>query len=269
MGKGGIVQFELCTDTAGKVIRPTEMIHGDLFDTLPILLSYLAQRQDGYGWLDQIAQWKRKSSLELPSSKQEPFSLPRQVIAELDRQTLPTKDTTTISTGVGQHQMWAAKHYQWKHPRSLVTSGSLGAMGFGLPAAIGAQIARPKHNVIVIDGDASFCMTMEELLTAAQYEIPVKLIIMNNQKQGMITQLQCADYGGRVCYDQQRNPDFVELAHSMGSQGRRCVDQQDLSGHITWLLLCPGPALLEVRIAEADMVPIVPSGGSLSEMKLE
>lgn len=268
-GEGGIVHFEICPDTAGKIIQPTELIHGDMFDTLPILLSYLVQRQDGHGWLDQVAQWKRESSLALAPGKQEPFPLPRQVIAEIDRQTSPTKDATIISTGVGQHQMWAAKYYRWKHPRSLITSGSLGAMGFGLPAAIGAQIAWPKRNVIVIDGDASFCMTMEELLTAAQHGIPVKLIIMNNQKQGMITQLQCADYGGRVCYDQQRNPDFVELAQSMGSQGRRCVDQQDLPGHIAWLLLCRGPALLEVRVAEENMVPIVPSGGSLSEMKLE
>lgn len=266
-GKGGIFQFEIDLEIVGKVVKPTEVIHGDLSETLPILLLGLVQ-QGRKEWLDQIQQWKKQTSLRPPLGRQGSFPLPQEVVLEISRQTSLIKKPTMITTGVGQHQMWAAKYYQWRKPRSLATSGSLGTMGFGLPAAIGAQIALPDHNVINVDGDASFCMTMEELLTASQHNAPIRVVIFNNEKEGMITQLQQADYRGRVCHDRSRNPQFVELAQSMGFQGRRCLDRFDLKESIEWLLQCEGPVLLEVGIADTEMVPIV-AGGSLDMMKME
>ncbi|KAJ5553099.1 acetolactate synthase [Penicillium frequentans] len=267
-GKGGILQFEIDLEIVGKVVKPTEVIHGDLSETLPIILLGLVQ-QGRERWLDQIQIWKKEDSLHFPVHRENSVALPQQVILEIGRQTSLVKNPTFITTGVGQHQMWAAKYYQWRYPRSLATSGSLGTMGFGLPAAIGAQIALPDHIVIDVDGDASFCMTMEELLTASQYNTPIKVIILNNEKEGMITQLQQADYGGRVCHDRPRNPQFVDLTQSMGCQGRRCFDLFDLRESIEWLLQCEGPALLEVKIADTNMVPTVAGGKPLDVMKME
>ncbi|KAJ5987011.1 acetolactate synthase [Penicillium sp. IBT 35674x] len=267
-GTGGILQFEIDLEIVGKVVKPTEVILGDLSETLPILLLGLVQ-QDRKEWLDQIRKWKKQESLHFPLHREDSVAHPQDVVLEINRQTSLKKKPTIIATGVGQHQMWAAKYYQWRYPRSLATSGSLGTMGFGLPAAIGAQIALPDHNVIDLDGDASLCMTMEELLTASQHNIPIKAIILNNEKEGMITQLQQADYGGRVCHDRPRNPQFVELAQSMGCQGRRCLDLFDLRASIEWLLQCEGPALLEVKIADTEMVPIVAGGRSLDVMNME
>ncbi|KGO36823.1 Acetolactate synthase, large subunit, biosynthetic [Penicillium expansum] len=215
-GRGGIFQFDLNPEIVGKLIKPTQLVIGDLCDALPSLLSRLKKRDDREVWLDQIQQWKKKHVFQVPLKSMESHATPQQTMAELDRQTESLKHRVTVTTGVGQHQMWAAQRYRFRYPRSFVTSGSLGTMGFGLPAAIGAQIARPDQIVIDIDGDASFCMTMEELLTASQYDLPIKVLIFNNDVQGMIAQLQQSNYGGRVCFNRQANPDFVQLAQSMG-----------------------------------------------------
>ena len=140
-------------------------------------------------------------------------------------------------------------------------------MGFSLPAAIFAKLARPDHQVIDVDGDASFCMTMEEALTAAQHGVPVKVVVFNNQRQAMISQLQKSDYGGRECFAQQQNPDFVQLVSSMGWEGQHCGVLQELPSCMHWLLSCQRPALLDVAFTDTDMVPIVPNGKTLGEIK--
>ncbi|KAE8353521.1 acetolactate synthase [Aspergillus coremiiformis] len=264
-----IVQLDINPETVGKVIQPTDLIVGDLSGTLSMLLPKLAPVYRKK-WLAQIQHWKAEHSLSIPPTPgQQQCAIPQQVIAELNRQTDAIKHRTIITTGVGQHQMWVAQRYRWRHSRSLITSGSLGTMGYGLPAAIGAQIAKPDHVVIDVDGDASFSMTMEELMTASEHQIPVKAIIFNNGRQAMVTQLQLADYHGRVCYSQQKNPDFVALAHSMWCQARQCRSLDTLAACIQWLLDCQGPAVLDVIIADVDFKPLVPSGGSLDQIQLE
>ncbi|KAH8428593.1 thiamine pyrophosphate-binding protein [Aspergillus melleus] len=272
-GAGGIIQFDISRNTIGKVVRPTEIILGDLSETLPLIMSdlkYTAHRRD---WLDQINRWKIENTVprHLPSAPMRRASnpLPQQVIGELNRQTSHLKHNILVSSGVGQHQMWAAKYFEWQTGRPFITSGGLGAMGFGLPAAIGAKLARPDCEVIDIDGDASFCMTMAELLTASQHGIAVKVVILNNSQQGMITQLQRSAYGGRECHTRQANPDFVALARSMHCHGARYMPGQDLSASIRWLLRCQGPAVLEVAVADTEMVPIVPEGQALDDIKLD
>ena len=149
----------------------------------------------------------------------------------------------------------------------MVTSGGLGTMGFGLPAAIGAKVACPDHIVIDIDGDASFCMTMAEVATAVQFKFDVKMIMINNGEQGMITQLQQAYYGGRICLSRRHNPEFPALIKSMGGQGRRCSERKDLAAGLQWLLGTPGVVCLEVvTLDNVPVEPIVPADRPLDAM---
>lgn len=148
----------------------------------------------------------------------------------------------------------------------MITSGELGTMGYGLPAAIGAKAARPDALVIDIDGDELFCMSLNELSTAVQCNIDVKVIILNNEEQGMVTQLQDLFYQGRFSHTHQKNPDFLKVADSMGLQGRRLSDPTDMVDSLEWLINTKGPALLEV-IAERKIpvLPMVPSSSGLDE----
>lgn len=244
-GRGGIIQFDIDPNIIGKVVRPTYAVIGDLCETLLLLLAHLeGGKKKRTMWIQQIKQWKREYSFQSfdPPSTRDNQIFPQQIVAELDCQTASSKRQTIITTGVGQHQMWTAQHYLFRSPRSFITSGGLGTMGFGLPAAIGAKLARFDDQVIDVDGDASFCMTMEEALTASQHDIPVKVVVFNNQRQAMISQLQKSDYGGRECFAQQQNPDFVQPVSSMRWEGRRCEVLQELPSCMHWLLACQGPA---------------------------
>lgn len=272
-GAGGIIQFDISRNAIGKVVHPAEIVLGDLSETLPLIIPDLKPNALRRVWLDQIDEWKAEHTVlhHFPLAQTCPpcAPLPQQVIAELNRQLTHMSSSVMLSSGVGQHQMWAAKYYEWQPDHPFITSGGLGTMGFGLPAAIGAKVARPDCEVVDIDGDASFCMTVEELATASQYGVAVKVVIFNNNQQGMITQLQRSSYGGRECYNKQANPDFVALAHSMDCQAARHTPGQDLSASVRWLLQCQGPAVLDVTVAETEMVPIVPDGRPLDEIKLE
>lgn len=141
---------------------------------------------------------------------------------------IATEENVIISTGVGQHQMWACQHYRWTQPRSWVSSGGLGTMGFGLPSAIGAKVAAPEKIVVDIDGDASFSMTAMELATASQYNIGVKVLLFNNEFQGMVLQWQDLFYKNRYSHTRMTNPDFVKLAESMGAKALRCKTREEL-----------------------------------------
>ncbi|KAJ5053362.1 hypothetical protein NUH16_010433 [Penicillium rubens] len=267
--RGGIVYFNIDPDSIGKVVEATEFVNGDLSQTLPLLMPHL-QKRTHPAWLQQIQDWKKRYASPPMYAGGETQIVPAQVLRELDRQldSLPTK--TILSTGVGQHQMWAARCHRWQVPRTLITSGSLGTMGFGLPASIGAKLGSPGSVVIDIDGDGSFCMTMAELLTASQYGVGVKVIVFNNGEQRMVSQFQQTYYQGRVAHTRLQNPDFVSLSKSMGCDARRCVCPQDLRGCIEWLLRAECPALLEMILDnEPPMLPIVRSGASLDTFLFE
>jgi acetolactate synthase I/II/III large subunit len=148
----------------------------------------------------------------------------------------------------------------------MISSGGLGTMGYGLPAAIGAKVARPDALVVDIDGDASFCMTLTELGTAAQFGIGIKVIVLNNEEQGMVTQWQNLFYEDRYAHTHQRNPDFMKLADSMGIQGRRLVKPEEVREGLQWLIDSEGPALLEVVTdKKVPVLPMVPTGAALHE----
>lgn len=250
-GRGGIIHFEIMPKNINKVVQATEAVEGDVADNLALLMPQLESRtpSDRQTWFDQIAAWKAKFPWAY-EKESGPDSLikPQTIISMLSDLTADRKQDTIICTGVGQHQMWAAQHFRWRSPRTMITSGGLGTMGFGLPAAIGAKVAQPNKLVIDIDGDASFGMTLTELATAAEYNIGCKILILNNEEQGMVTQWQSLFFNDRFAHTHQRNPDFVKLGEAMGVKARKCDKIGDLQDSLKWLIdgSGDGPALLEV-----------------------
>ncbi|KAL8799536.1 MAG: hypothetical protein Q9182_005811 [Xanthomendoza sp. 2 TL-2023] len=264
--RGGIIHFEVMPKNINKVVQATEAVEGDVATNLATLLPYVHSKPTRPEWFSQINDWKKR--LPFAYEKETPDGLikPQSLIQKLSQMTADMKDRTIITTGVGQHQMWAAQHFRWRHPRTMITSGGLGTMGFGLPAAIGAKVARPDHIVIDIDGDASFNMTLTELSTAAQFNIGVKILVLNNEEQGMVTQWQNLFYDDRYAHTHQRNPDFIKLAEAMGVQARRCVKPGEVEEKLRWMLECEGPCLLEVVTDQkVPVLPMVPGGKALHE----
>ncbi|KAG5959605.1 Acetolactate synthase, mitochondrial [Claviceps arundinis] len=267
--RGGIVHFEIMPKNINKVVQATEAIEGDVAASMKLLLPEVEPRSmdDRKAWFDKIRAWKQKWPLShFERSERGGLIKPQALIEELSNLTAHLKHKTYISTGVGQHQMWTAQHFRWRHPRSMITSGGLGTMGYGLPAAIGAKVAQPDALVIDIDGDASFGMTLTELATASQFNIGVKIIVLNNEEQGMVTQWQNLFYEDRYAHTHQVNPDFMKLAESMRIQSRRLVNPSDTVEYLTWLINSDGPALLEVVTdKKVPVLPMVPAGSALHE----
>jgi acetolactate synthase-1/2/3 large subunit len=252
-----------------KVVQATEAVEGDVGANLELLIPRVQAKSlaDREAWFGQINEWKKKWPLnDYETADRNGAIKPQTLIEELSNLTAHRKDNTYIATGVGQHQMWTAQHFRWRHPRSMITSGGLGTMGYGLPAAIGAKVAKPDALVIDIDGDASFCMTLTELSTAAQFNIGVKIIVLNNEEQGMVTQWQNLFYEDRYSHTHQKNPDFMKLADAMGVQHRRVIKPDDVVDSLKWLIESDGPALLEVVTdKKVPVLPMVPTGSGLHE----
>jgi acetolactate synthase-1/2/3 large subunit len=214
-------------------------------------------------WFARIADWKRRHAVDYDRSA--PTIKPQHVIEELCRR---TDGEAIITTGVGQHQMWTAQFYKFRHPRQLITSGGLGTMGFGLPAAIGAQIARPDALVVDVDGDHSFNMTMAELSTAVQNELPVKVCILNNGYMGMVRQWQELFYRKRYAYSYLRNPDYAEFARAVGAVGVTVQSKDQVGPAIERMLREDKPCVVDFHVdAEENVWPMVPAGKSLDEMQ--
>ncbi|KAI0177107.1 thiamine diphosphate-binding protein [Pestalotiopsis sp. NC0098] len=268
-GRGGIVHFEIMPKNINKVVQATEAVEGDVSANLIQLLPQIEKKSmsDRSAWFEKINGWKAKWPLgDYERAERAGLIKPQTLIEELSNLTNDRKHETIISTGVGQHQMWTAQHFRWRHPRTMVTSGGLGTMGYGLPAAIGAKVARPDALVIDIDGDASFNMTLTELSTAAQFNIGVKVIVLNNEEQGMVTQWQNLFYEDRYAHTHQKNPDFMKLADAMGIQHKRLIKPDDTVDALKWLIESDGPALLEVITdKKVPVLPMVPAGCGLHE----
>ena len=265
-GRGGIIHFEIMPKNINKVVQATEAVEGDLGTNLKQLLPLVNKVDDRPEWLSQIADWKKRFPWAYEKEGENGLIKPQTIMEKLSDLTADRKEQTILTTGVGQHQMWCAQHYRWRYPRTMITSGGLGTMGYGLPAAIGAKVARPDCTVIDIDGDSSFSMTLTELSTAAEFNIGVKVIILNNEEQGMVTQWQTLFYTDRFSHTHQRNADFVKLGDAMGVQAKRCIKLEELEDSLKWLLDTEGPALLEiVTDQKVPVLPMVPAGSALHE----
>jgi acetolactate synthase I/II/III large subunit len=219
-------------------------------------------------WWSQIDRWRAKKCLSYKNS--DDFIMPQYAIQRLYEL---TKDRDLyITTEVGQHQMWAAQFFRFEAPNRWMTSGGLGTMGYGLPAAIGVQVAHPKSLVIDIAGDASILMNMQEMSTAVQFRLPVKVFILNNQYMGMVRQWQQLLHGNRISESYTAAlPDFVKLAEAYGGIGIKCERPGDLDDAIKAMLKAPNdkPVLFDCRVAAlANCFPMIPSGKAHNEMLL-
>jgi acetolactate synthase-1/2/3 large subunit len=266
------IQIDIDPSSINKNVKVDIPIVGDvgyaLEDMLRIWKSKSPQvdKAAHKGWWKQIEQWRAKKSLSYKKSRD--VIMPQYAVERLYEL---TKDRDAyITTEVGQHQMWAAQFYHFEEPNRWMTSGGLGTMGYGLPAAIGAQMAHPKSLVIDIAGDASILMNIQECSTAVQYELPVKVFILNNQYMGMVRQWQQLLHGNRLSHSYTESlPDFVKLGEAYGWKGMRCEDPAELDDAILEMINTKGPVIFDCRVATlANCFPMIPSGKAHNEMLL-
>ena len=232
-----------------------------------------AMMEEGQGctpktkWLEQTAEWKAKHPLSYKPAAKGGKIKPQSVVEALYK---ITKGDCIISTEVGQNQMWAAQFFNYKLPRTLLTSGGLGTMGYGFPAAIGAQAAYPEKLVIDVAGDGSIQMCIQELATAVCYNLPVKIVILNNGYLGMVRQWQELFYEKNYCNTcMDVAPDFVKLAEAYGAAGFRVTQAKDLEATLKQAFATPKPCIVDVVVdPEENVYPMVPAGKSLTEMIL-
>lgn len=263
-GRGGIIHFEVSAKNMHKVVQATEPVFGDVSENLIKLMPFI-KKQTRKPWMDQISAWKTDFPFNYPPAGPNEIR-PQQILEELYEQTKHRSEDLIVTTGVGQHQMWAAQYIRWRHPRSFITSGGAGTMGFGVPAAIGAKVAMPHKIVVDVDGDASFSMTGMEMVTAAQYNIGVKILILNNHFQGMVKQWQDLFYEERYSGTPMVNPDFAVLGKAMGVHGIRLDRPEDLKAKMKEFLECEGPVIMDAQCTkESHVFPMVPGGHALDE----
>jgi len=217
-------------------------------------------------WLDEVEKWKSVNSLGYKNSDsiiKPQFAIERLAAAVKDRDVY-------ITTEVGQHQMWAAQYFPFEEPNRFMTSGGLGTMGYGLPAAVGVQVAHRDALVIDIAGEASVQMTMQEFSTAVQFRLPIKVFILNNEYMGMVRQWQELLHGSRFSQSYSESlPDFVKLAEALGGKGVRCEDPKQLDQAIAEMLDYDGPVLFDCRVEKLEnCLPMIPSGKAHNEMIL-
>ncbi len=266
------IHIDIDPSSINKVVRVDVPVVADVAKALEAMIAVWKQAKHQLDptalntWKKQIAQWKSIDCLKYRSNKD--VIMPQYAIQRLYEL---TKDMDTyITTEVGQHQMWAAQFYRFEKPNRWMTSGGLGTMGYGLPAAVGVQAAHPKSLVIDIAGDASVQMTIQEFSTAIQYKLPIKIFILNNQYMGMVRQWQQLLHGNRMSESySEALPDFVKLAEAYGGVGFRCDKPEDLDGMIKQMIASPHPVLFDCRVANlANCFPMIPSGKAHNEMLL-
>ncbi|MBM4087329.1 MAG: acetolactate synthase large subunit, partial [Planctomycetes bacterium] len=212
-------------------------------------------------WFDQIAAWKKKNPLRYDATGLKPQYVVEQLCEA-------TKGDAIITTEVGQNQMWAAQFYTYTRPRQFISSGGLGTMGYGFPAAIGAQFGRPDKTVIDIAGDGSFQMNIQELATAVVHKLPVRVAILNNGYLGMVRQWQELFYKKRYSHTRLNgNPDFVKVAEAYGATGLRVTKKEDVRPTIEKALKTPGPVIMDFHVdPEENVFPMVPAGQAIHRM---
>jgi len=266
------IHVDIDETSIDKIIHVDVSITSDASQALELLIAEWKSRQlksraeEIKTWWNQIKKWQEIDSLSYEQSDVK--IKPEYAVQLLNK--LSYKHKPFVSTDVGQHQMWAAQYMQFDNPKKWLTSGGLGTMGYGVPAIIGAQIANPDSLAICVSGDASFLMNMQELATITQYNLPVKIFILNNRYMGMVRQWQELIYDKRESQTYMESlPDFVKLADSFGIKGMRCENPEELPAKITEMLEYQGPVLFDCVVDRAENVfPMIPAGAAHNEILL-
>jgi acetolactate synthase-1/2/3 large subunit len=266
-----VVHLDVDPAEISKLVTATVPLVGDLKRLLPQLTEEVRRAFDAHGkpdvaaWWKRVSDWREKHPLRY-QQEGKPHLLPQYVV---DRIWQKTQGKAICTTGVGEHQMFAAQWWRTSAPRSFITSGGLGTMGFCLPSAIGIQLGRPGETVIGIDGDGSFQMTLQDLATARDLNLPIKIFILNNLFLGMVRQWQELFYDNRFAETPLSDcPDFVKLAEAYGCLGLRATTVEELDPVIDQALANQaGPTIIDVRVRREEKVfPMVPSGAPLNDM---
>jgi acetolactate synthase-1/2/3 large subunit len=267
------IHIDIDPSSINKNVRVDVPLIGDCAEVLGALLAGWRKAQPGgdgrarKAWWRQIDTWRARDCLRYDRARRDVIK-PQYALERL--YALTHERDPYITTEVGQHQMWAAQFFKFDQPYHWMTSGGLGTMGYGLPAAVGVQVAHPEALVIDVAGEASILMNIQEMSTIAQYRLPVKAFILNNQYMGMVRQWQELLHGGRYSESYTAAlPDFVKLAEAFGALGRRVVDPADLDDAIREMIDTPRAVILDVAVDQAEnCFPMIPSGAAHNEMLL-
>ncbi len=269
------VHIDIDPSSINKIIKVDLAIVGDVNEVIKSAIKKINKKQNGLKesnkqriskWWEQIQKWRTKDSLGFINSDKE--IKPQHAVKRLYE--LTKNQDTFITTEVGQHQMWAAQHYKFNKPNRWMTSGGLGTMGYGLPAAVGAQIAHPDKLVIDIAGEASVLMTIQEMSTAVQYNLPIKIFILNNQYMGMVRQWQelLHEKNYSESYSEAL-PDFVKLAEAYGCKGIKADNPDELDNKIKEMIDYNGPVIFDCHVdPNENCFPMIPSGKPHNQMIL-
>ncbi|WP_372948464.1 biosynthetic-type acetolactate synthase large subunit [Mariniphaga sp.] len=268
-GNAKIIHLEIDPSEINKIKNATVAVLGNAKKTLKMLTDNVKQNRHD-DWLARFRECDKIENEKIIHKDLFPEK-PGLTMGEVIRIAGDkTSHEAILVTDVGQHQMVASRYFKFRQPRSNVTSGGLGTMGFGLPASMGAQLGAPDRTVIAVIGDGGFQMTIQELGTIAQNKLPVKIIILNNNFLGMVRQWQQLFFEKRYSFTELQNPDFIAIGKGFGIEGHKVEVREDLETGIQKMIDHPGPYLLEVVIEKEDNVfPMVPTGASVSEIMLE
>jgi len=264
-----VVHVEIDAAEIGKIIAPTVAVHGDAKDALARLVAAAAPRRHD-AWLAEFRACDAVEHEKVVAAELTPSGPEMRMGEVVHRVAEATAGQAIVVSDVGQHQMAAARYSNFATRRSNVTSGGLGTMGFGLPAALGAKLGAPERTVVLFVGDGGFQMTVQELGTILQTGAAVKIVLLDNNFLGMVRQWQELFFDRRYSETEMVNPNFVQLAAAYGVPGLKVEHRSDLDGAIAAMLAHPGPFLLDVIVErESNVFPMVPSAGSVSDVKLE
>ena len=267
--KAKVIHIEIDSSEIDKIIKTDVGINADAKQALGLLIPKI-KKADHKSWIEEFRKLEKveydkvvKGDIYPEGDKIKMGEVVR-MLSEI------SNGEAIVVTDVGQHQMIASRYYKFRKPNHIVTSGGLGTMGFALPAAMGAQIGQMEEKVIAIAGDGGFQMTIQELGTISQYNIPVKIVVLNNNFLGMVRQWQQLFFEKRYSFTEMTNPDFVKIVEGYGITSKRISDRTDLQDALQTMYDHDGPYFIEVTVEmEENVFPMVPSGDSVSNIRLE